>query len=224
MKKIIILIFYLNLFQLAQAQSFENLSSLVFGGEVKYNPAHSEVIKKITNQDNFEVYVILKTKIDPKLNTFYTIKYDEGPSADPNFSIYELNENGQEKYIFSCGGEELIIPANGFFYTSSRSNEFYTKKRKFKLENSQIKEVSQAAYYIGLKTQTTSTITLYADKQKKEKAAILPKDYDVELIIEEGDWFLIKTAFGLTGWIHKENIVTYPPHEATFKDFYFAGD
>ena len=84
-------------------------------------------------------------------------------------------------------------------------------------------EVEQVADYIWVKTKTQEVITLYADKNKKKKAAVLPANYNVEILIEENGWFLIKTPFGLTGWIQESDIKTVPDFgdgkKETFKGF-----
>jgi len=87
-------------------------------------------------------------------------------------------------------------------------------------------EVAQAGYYIGLKTQTNSFLTLYSEKNKQNKVAVLPKNYNIEVLLEKDDWIMIKTPFGLTGWVKLSDLTTYDmsKENLSIKNFYFSGD
>jgi len=220
-KKVFLFLAISILLQTAFCQSFDNLS--VIRG-VKYVPEISELINKQLETEGFDVFDVIKTKIDSKKNELYLIQYTSGPSDDPGYFISLIKENSDLQEVASFSGEELIIPGNGFVYKSGRMNELYTKRFKYKLEGDKLIEVPQGAYYVGLKTKTRATIVLYSQKNKSVKSAVLPASYDVEILIEDDGWILLKTAYGLTGWLNLKDILTYPVEESTLEDFYFMGD
>lgn len=208
------------------AQSFSNLEHKVqFGGDIKYNSTVAEeIFEERKNDDYLLLFDLVKIRINPKSDVYYLIQFDEGPSADPNYTIMKVGANDKLSFVGNIACEKLIIPGNGYLYSEGLNNNLYNKRQKFKIENDKIVEMPQGAYYIGLNSKTRELITLYADKNKTKKAAYLPKNYNVEIVIEEAGWFLIKTPFGLTGWISKKDIKVYPPPHSTFEGLYMRGD
>jgi len=221
MKKIIFLFVATFFYYISYGQAFDNLQVCL---GVKYNPQNSELINKQTETEGLEVFDVIKTKLDSKSDNLYLIQFSTGPSDDPGYFISLINENGSLTEIANFSGEELIIPGNGLIYKSGRMNELYTKRFKYKLENNKLVEVPQTAYYVGLKTITRDIVVLYSGKNKSSKLAVLPKEYKVEILVEENGWILVKTDYGLTGWVNLKDILTYPPDECTFEDFFFMGD
>jgi len=209
------------------AQPFSNLKELKDHGCVLYEPSITTLINKSIDDPYGEtVYHLLKTKVEKSSSVLYVITFDYGPSEDHTYNIYKETSSGSLIHISEIGAEKLVIPGNGYIYSSGRNNQLYDKKRKFKLSGESLTEVEQGAYYIGLKTQTNKTITLYSDKDKKNKTAVLPKNYDIEILIEKNKCILIKTAFGLTGWAKLSDLNTYDMtgESLSIKNFYYAGD
>ncbi len=209
-------------------QSFSYLKEFKTNGHILYEPSITEIIDT-TEEDNgnyIEVYVLMKTKINKNTDKYYIITFDYGPSEDPSYNIYLEEASGNNTHIAFIGAEQLIIPGNGNIYCSSRTNQLYDKKRKFKLSGKSLIEVKQAAYYIGLKSKTNTLLTLYADINKTKKVAVLPKGYDVEVLIEKDGWLMIKTPFGLTGWVNERDLITYDVtgEKLSIKGLYYMGD
>jgi hypothetical protein len=164
-------------------------------------------------------------KIGESNSQALTVLYSDGPSADPEFIF--ANSNGEQ--IESLGGVELYLPGNGYVYTTGHANTSFNKRSKYLFNGTKFIEVKQPFYYVGLKTKTTKAITLYADKSQKEIVGSVPIDTEVEVLLAEysqnfggTEYFLVKTPFGLVGWI---GFVTYNLTEGTpLKGIYFAGD
>lgn len=133
------------------------------------------------------------------------LKYSQGLSADPEFSI--LSETGKELGKFSC--LEFYINALGTIYTAGHVNNMYNKKRKFQILKDTIIEIQQPFNYVGVKGKTLKDITLYKSKIGDTVIAQIPKNQEIEIILAEGatedysiDYFyLVKTEFGLIGWL-----------------------
>ncbi len=147
---------------------------------------------------------VMKTKINPTGNE-YIIVFDEGPSADPVFLFYKDGDFKQP--AFSIAALNIVVPGNGSVYSSGHTNNMFNKRRKFKVENNKLKEIEQSFYYVGLKTKTLKPLTLYSSTQISNITANLPKDYSIEVLLNKRntDLYLIKTDFGLAGWVKLEN-------------------
>lgn len=224
MKILFTTIIICSLFNLNYGQSFDNLS--IFKKEsikVRYDKSVTTIIDKEANNEYEAVYSLMNAKINKSSNQEYNISFSWGPSADPSFTISKINADGSLTSLKTIGGEELVIPGNGKLYTVSRTNENHIIRRKFVLSGNSINETKQAAYYAGLKTQTLKPIKIYAEKEMKNLVASLPKNYNVEVLISEGNYFLIKTPFGLCGWIKLEFNQLYREN-MLIKDLYFMGD
>jgi hypothetical protein len=208
------------------AQSFSNLKTYNKYGKLRYDHTISEIIDKKEESAYEDIYVLLKTKIDRHTKAVYLIKFDYGPSEDPSFTIFLIDDTGSEQLIGNIPAEELVIPGNGYVYSAGKANQLYDKRQKFRVNEKGISEIKQAAYYIGLKTQTNKPITLWADKNKSERTAVLPANYDIEVLIEQENWFLIRTAFGLSGWLDGKEINTYDMsgENLTIKGLFYMGD
>ncbi len=162
----------------------------------------------------------MKTKISSSGSNYYVV-FSSGPSADPEFIFYKDGELNQA--AFSISALDIVIPGNGFIYSSGHTNNMFNKRRKFKVENNKLKEIEQAQYYVGLKTKTLKPIILYKSENLKTNIANLPKDYSIEVLLNKRNTglFLIKTDFGLTGWVKLENQM-YGNH--AIDKLFYAGD
>ncbi len=225
------------------AQTFEHLSTFQIEGYDTYSIRFDSTMTRIINERIDEERggcLTVKTIITRLSNTSknqYLVIFCEGASADPFFEIYHIVGEKQEidssfqiyaiineakRKIGGISGLEIVIPGNGNVYVSGHTNNMFNMRRKFTLKDDQLEEVKQPFYYVGLVTETTQSVKLYIDFNYKEIVAQLPAGYIVEVLINKGDNYLIKTPFGLTGWI---NIPFGTMSEQTpIKGIYFAGD
>jgi len=186
---------------IAYADSFENLSVLDVAGfntiKIRYDKAITEIINEPIKDDRG--IRVLATHLVKNSPARYLIVFDPGPSDDPEFIIYEI-ENNREKKLISLRGEELIIPGNGVLYTSGFVDLMFNTRKKFILNNGIIEEVQQPFYYVGLKTIVKKPIVLYGDLSYKKTLTQLPEGSKVEVLINKENDYLLKTPFGLVGW------------------------
>lgn len=224
MKKFIVVLFVVVAFGAVYAKvpaSFKYLTE--FKGEgfsIYYNKNNSQKCF-VTNNDMEEIVYYFKTKINRQINKKYYIGFSWGPSMDPTFVIAMLGADKKLKYLKDLPGTKIYIPSNGYIYTEGHANTYFNKRRKYKLSGDTIKEVKQPFYYVGKKTKTTMAITLWSDKSQTTKVAVLPKDYEVGVVINSGSWYLLKTPFGLTGWHKLEELGCA---KTSLKCIFFAGD
>lgn len=193
-----------------QSSSFGWLESLSVDftqvGEIKvlYNKDTSNVINTKVTYDGYSVVHVIETKIKADSSSKYLIEYDEGLSVDPVFVVYEKTNQGL-KEIRRFGGTEIVVPGNGNIYISGHTNNMFNQRRKFTLTYEGFVEVSQPYLYVGISEKTRKPITLYASQKMKTEVAKLPKGSDIEVLINDGVYYLVKTSYGLLGWYDASN-------------------
>jgi len=153
------------------------------------------------------------------------VVFSEGLSDDPMFSIFKTNG----KQVGRVSALDFYLTSNGIFYTAGHTNNMFNKRRKFKIENDTIIEIKQPYYYVGLKGKILKPLTLYSDKELKNAIAQLPTDYEVEILLAETGskdfeidfYYLVKSNFGLVGWIKISNNDIW---NNLIDGFFYAGD
>lgn len=192
--------------------------------EILYNPNNTKIINVSRNEEGYEFIRVLKTKIDSKSNYLYEVEYFEGMSVDPGFTLIK-SENGQRKEIYTFGGTRMIIPGNGYIYTDGHTNTVFNERKKYRFEDDKVVEVPQPYYYIGLKTKTNKEIKIFSTKKMNNEVAKLTKGTEVEVILNEGEYYLVVTKFGLVGWFKPGFIQPAGlDHKSDITGLYFKGD
>lgn len=215
--------------------SFQHLSVLevdqTFVGPIRiyYNPKIAKVLNKLDQEIYDEVGIkeieAIQTRLSEDDKNIYVVRYGEGASVDPHFSIYRT---GQDPYkpIWSALCTTIIIPGNGSIYIAGHTNNMFNMRRKFAFRNGKFSEVRQAFYYVGLDTVTNADLTLYATPEPTpaghEIVARVPKDSKVLVVLNRGDHYLIKTPFGLLGWMKLPDAPL--GRKPTIEGLYVAGD
>ena len=152
----------------------------------------------------------------------YTLRYDDGPSCDPTFTLWR---KGADEPIGEFGGDQVVIPGNGFLYVIRRSNRSFEGREKWAIHKGQLVEITQSHYYVGVTTATLKPATLL--QQPETGATVIanvPKGEKVLVVVQQTvdgrDWYLVRTRFGLLGWTED---AAYG-EERQFEDIQFLGD
>ena len=161
----------------------------------------------------------------PGMKDSLTVVFESGMSDDPEFSIFGKGQ----KLIGHVSCLDMYINASGEIYTAGHANNMFNRRRKFQIQKDTLLEVKQPYYYVGLKGQLQKDITLYRDKTGPDVVAQLPKGYEVEVLLAESttkdyeidNLFLVRTDFGLVGWLRLSNEDTFG---GVLKELYFRGD
>ncbi len=191
--------------------------------KIHYDPKISEVINK-QEIDEYTITQLIKTKIDRDSDTYYTIYFHSGAGIDPMFVIKQNIEGSDVKELKRIKGIDITIPGNGFIYVSGNYNEMYNKRRKYKIFYGEIIEVEQPYYYVGIESVTTENLNIYSDTFQIEVVDSFPIGTQVTVLlnkqIADTGYYLIKTQYGLTGWIKiiGNDLVTH------IKDLKLRGD
>ena len=171
------------------------------------------------------VWTVVAVFKNENIKDSVNIIYSEGLSADPEFEV--TTKTSKLISRFSC--VEFYINRSGTIYTSGHLNSIYNRRRKFQIQDYTILEIKQPYNFVGLKGKTLKAITLYKDKIGNETVAQIPKDYEIEILLADESTkdfdidynFLVKTDFGLVGWLRLTNDDIYGN---ILKDLYYAGD
>ena len=185
--------------------------------EVPQSFAH---LRKVETDDTGSLYVHPKQACVPKVfdeegpahtelcqlaigSKTVVVEFSNGPSDDPAF----LLRVGEESLLLP--GTSLYAPGGASIYVSGWTNSFHPQRRKFTFDGRRFVEVVQPFEYVGIKSRVThigeeggsTTVTLFADKEKKGKVAVLPEGSEIEVLLaDRDDWYLVRTSFGLVGW------------------------
>lgn len=216
-------------------ESFRHLKKVIINEErsifaffpQNYDPEANKIkISKILddfykNEDEM-IMPLAFVSIDLASKTEILIGYSEGASEDPEFWFYKKGETGFRS-LKSIYGKQIFISGNGNIYVSGHTNNMFNKRRKFKYENSTIREIEQPFYFVGLQTKTLKTIKIHSDKSLTKILATLPADSPIEIVAaeyaNECQYFLIKTSFGLLGWWKLDNF-----NSREIDKLFYAGD
>ena len=175
------------------------------------------------SEDDLENFILLTQIHTTKITDTLDIFFDQGPSDDPEFIV--SRKNG--KVIGRINALEFYITEQNIIYTNGHTNNMFNKRRKFQLFQDTMMEIQQSFYYVGLKSKTNSTLTLYKSKTGNEIIASIPKDYIVEVLLSDPETndseklFLVRTEFGLVGWLRLKESYTY---DTPIEGLRFMGD
>ena len=205
-------------------EAFSNLKLFDMQGiRFYYLAESSRLVNETVSEDMVKVLV---TKLDIRQPDEYLVMFDPGPSEDPAFGLFRIqgdsliplkDENGQEFWV---GGLDMILPGYGSFYVTGHINNMFDMRRKFIVDGGVVREVRQPFYYVGLDSETTQAVKLYASTRLDEVVAYLPQGAKVSVLINQGDYYLVKTPFGLVGWIKVDDYA----YETPVKGIRFNGD
>lgn len=212
-----------------------NIDSVNSLGSFGYDPSTFTLINKycelLTTNDicydktNENRYILVGRYKNKSMTDEINILYTDGPSFDPEFLITDF----KNKIIWSCpGAASMCINENAIIYTQASFNKMFSVKEKFIYSKGVVKEVKQPYYYVGLKEKTLKPIILYSKKEGGEVVASLPADYEVEVLLADNkeyncQYYLVRTEFGLIGWLKVKTDEMIPP-TAVINGLFYYGD
>lgn len=217
-------------------EAFDYLTTLKLEDEVliKYDPRITEVFNtelgKLPSDDPFHYssneppahdIKLLTTKIDKNSDNKFCVVFSWGPSFDPEFKIYE--ESDPKNAIFRIQAKKLYINGSSSVYSEGHTNNFYNHRKKYSFKNGQFTEVAQPFYYVGLNTESSAPLTIWQSPQMQKEVARIPANYPIEVLVnqEGSNMYLVKTDFGLTGWVELKGMMR---GQTNIKGLFYAGD
>ena len=139
------------------------------------------------------------------------IIFSNGASDDPYFEFYVVSDKGEyTKPVLGVAATTLYVPNGKNIYAEGWTNSMFNHRRKFSFDGTVFQEVKQPMYYVGIQTTVQniepnkkSYLTLYQDKKKSKKVAVLPQGSEIEVLLADGpEWYLVRSSFGLVGWVY----------------------
>jgi len=212
---------YSGIMSFTDGDSFEQLAK----GLQKLKPAdtvstvyYDPKISKVINQSLEGMHRVVETLIDSKSEDVYVIDFTEGMSMDPGFVIRKRTTEGLKR-VGGFAGEQLFIPGTGVVYIINSYNVTFPTRDKLVLKEGKLKYVKQPYKYVGLDSEATAVVRLYASQSLEEEVAILPRGSKVSVMLADGEFYLVRTPFGLVGWTHIKRGYNSP-----IAGLYFHGD
>lgn len=205
------------------AHSFE---SQCFGPRsVHFDPALAQPrndFEEIPDHPAGGYRTVLAGRIDRGSKDEFELRYDDGPSCDPTFTLWR---KGADEPIGEFGGDHVVVPGNGFLYVIRRSNRSFEGREKWAIHKGELVEIAQPQYYVGVSTATLKPVVLLQQPQAGATVmANVPKGESVLVVLQQSvdgqDWYLLRTRFGLLGWTADSGY----GEERQFEDIQFFGD
>jgi|CXWL01.1.fsa_nt_gi hypothetical protein len=170
--------------------------------------------------------LVLQGRLSAESRTEYLFKFDDGPSCDPEFTVWNAEGGKDDGYVGSFSGEHLIVPGNGYLYVVRATNRSFEGREKWAIEGGELKEVKQPFYYVGKETRTLKALELRAEPSDGSVIlARLPKGETVTVVLQQSvediaAQYLVRTRFGLVGWTTD----TGYGDDRSFEGLQFLGD
>ena len=129
-------------------------------------------------------------------------------SAIANEQVFQFYRyTGKTLILLGEFAQEVTIPGAGFIYTKYWCG-FWNRLDKYILnhKSSRLELVPQPFNYVGVEGTVLRSLPIYATQAKKTVVAHLQPKSTVMILLNHGDWYLIKSATGLTGWLPEKDI------------------
>ena len=171
--------------------------------------------------DDAGVYMVYVTDVKLKVDDadYHVLRCDSGGSDDPQCVIATTQDpNGPGVDI---PGRLFVIPGDGCVYSAGHTDNMFDTRAVHCLAGGELKPVAQPFNYAGLQSKALKELTLYADKTGAAVVTKIAAGQFVEVVLQDGDWFLLRNRFGLTGWA---KLATDTQKATEIEGFYYAGD
>jgi hypothetical protein len=171
--------------------------------------------------DDAGVYMVYVTDLKLKADDteYRVMRCDSGGSDDPQCVIATTQDpNGPGVAI---PGRLFVIPGDGCVYSAGHTDNMFDTRAVHCLVGAELRPVAQPFNYAGFKSKALKELTLYSDKTASSAVTRIAKAQFVEVVLQDGDWFLLRSRFGLTGWA---KLATDTQTATEIEGFYYAGD
>ena len=192
-----------------------------------YSPALSQVLTEPHPHEKefFEAGVYVARPLRAQLlgpgNGDFIIDCDSGGSWDQQCTVYQERPGDGLKLLLSIPGLRFAFPGDSAIYVDGHNNTMFNLRKKFVWQDSTFIEAAQPFHYVGLETTTREAVTLYADAGYKSAVEKLPAGSSVTVLLNEGENYLLKTPFGLVGWIRIPDCLQ---EKSSIYGLYYHGD
>jgi hypothetical protein len=180
-------------------------------------PPDEEKYKKFYDEAGVYMAYPLDVKLKPDQD-YLVVRCDSGGSNDPQ-CVFSASQDPEKEGV-AIPGLLFVIPGDGCVYSGGHTNNMFAARALHCLKDGVLQPVNQPFSYAGFRSKALRPLTLYADKQKSGIVTTIPAGGPVEVVLQDGDFFLLRDRFGLTGWAALEQ-----SQQATdIEGFFYNGD
>jgi hypothetical protein len=171
--------------------------------------------------DEAGVYMVYVTDVKLRADdaNYHVLRCDSGGSDDPQ-CVFLTSQDANGPGV-AIPGRLFVIPGDGCVYSAGHTDNMVDTRAVHCLVGAKLKPVAQPFNYAGLKSKALKELTLTADKSSGAVVTKIEKGQFVEVLLQDGDWFLLRNRFGLTGWA---KLATDTQQATEIEGFYYAGD
>ena len=160
----------------------------------------------------------LDVKLRPGDKDYLVLRCDSGGSDDPE-CVLSASPDPEQPGV-QIPGTLFVIPGDGCVYSGGHSNGMFFARALHCLKEGKLQPVAQPYAYAGFRSKALRPLTLYADQRKSGIVTRIEAGGFVEVVLQDGDLFLLRDRFGLTGWAALEQ----NQQPTDIEGFFFHGD
>ena len=171
-----------------------------------------------------EERVLIRIRLPDVDGSDFFVLHTEGPSGDPGFYLVDAS-TGQESQVVS--GEVLALPESGEFTIYQRTNTFFPKRKRVRVEGSELVEVERTRYIVDVRTVALDSLLVQRSEQDPTIVARLGSGDSVDVLeaseeVTAGGYPLwVRTSSGVRGLV-KLDMPQCP--QAILRGLCFLGD
>jgi hypothetical protein len=180
-------------------------------------PAEEATYRKFYEDAGVTMVYPLDVKLKPDQD-YLVVRCDSGGSNDPQCVFSTSQDPAQEGVAIP--GLLFVIPGDGCVYSSGHTNNMFSARALHCLKEGVLQPVAQPFSYAGFQSKALRPLTLYADQRKSGIVTTIAQGDFVEVLLQDGDFFLLRDRFGLTGWVALEQ----SQQAVDIEGFFYNGD
>lgn len=181
-------------------------------------PADEEKYRRFYEEAGVTMAYPLDVKLAPGDADYLVLRCDSGGSNDPE-CVFSASQDPEQPGT-AIPGTLFVIPGDGCVYSGGHTNNMFSARALFCRRGATLGPVAQPFAYAGFRSKALRKLTLYADQQESGIVTTIAPGGFVEVVLQDGDLFLLRDGFGLTGWAKLEQ-----SQQATdIEGFFYNGD
>lgn len=168
----------------------------------------------------------LDARLNERAKGFQVVDLDRTDRFQ-EIAVALVGDSSESTRLYSFDGARInrmaelaLLPSfhgTGIVYVQSWGG-FWLRTDKYVLNAKTRTLTPQPFYYVGVEATVLVSLPIYAGETKKTIVAHLQPKSRVTILLNHGDWYLLKSTTGLTGWLPAAEIT--PQH---FDDIPWGG-
>jgi hypothetical protein len=181
-------------------------------------PADEAKYQKFYDEAGVTMAYPLDLKLSAEDKDYLVLRCDSGGSNDPQ-CVFSASQDPEQPGV-AIPGTLFVIPGDGCVYSGGHTNTMFSARALHCRKGAELQPVAQPFSYAGFRSKALRKLTLYADKQKSGIVTTIAPGGFVEVVLQDGDVFLLRDSFGLTGWTGLE----ISQQATDIEGFFYNGD